>query len=271
MSAPLHDVSALQLLMDGRLEAAAAERLRLHLAACAACSAAYADLQAMRDSLRRAAPVALPAELQQRLQAALRAEPLPMRSVTPIARVVRQRQWWRVAAALMILAIGLTLWWQPQAKVDAIAANAAAASAYRSGTLRLEMVTSTPATLEAGFRDQGIGFATRVFDLQMMGYQLLGGRRHDVAGRSSALYAYRGADGADLVCQMFVAAIDAFVVGAERRHNAGIDFFIHRRGDLTLVYWAEGEVICVLASTIDTEALVALAIAKAERGEVRAG
>jgi hypothetical protein len=40
-------------------------------------------------------------------------------------------------------------------------------------------------------------------------------------------------------------------------------FLIYRRGALTLVFWQEGDVICVLASDIAPEAAVALAFAKA--------
>jgi hypothetical protein len=45
-------------------------------------------------------------------------------------------------------------------------------------------------------------------------------------------------------------------------HN-GIAFRVYRHGALTAVYWADGDLICVLVSDIDSEALLALAFAKA--------
>lgn len=47
-----------------------------------------------------------------------------------------------------------------------------------------------------------------------------------------------------------------------REHN-GITFQVYRAGALTLVFWQEGTVICVLASDADAEAVIQLAYAKA--------
>jgi len=57
--------------------------------------------------------------------------------------------------------------------------------------------------VESLYARGGIDFRTRVFDLGMMQYRLVGGRIHRFAGRPSALFAYRGPEGRDLVCQMY--------------------------------------------------------------------
>jgi len=48
----------------------------------------------------------------------------------------------------------------------------------------------------------------------------------------------------------------------EREHN-GITFRVYRAGTVTLVFWQEGPVVCVLASDADAEAVIQLAYAKA--------
>jgi hypothetical protein len=50
---------------------------------------------------------------------------------------------------------------------------------------------------------------------------------------------------------------------AERRVHDGIGFLVYRRDGVTLVFWQEGEVVCVLASDVAPEEVVALAFAKA--------
>ena len=53
--------------------------------------------------------------------------------------------------------------------------------------------------------------------------------------------------------------------GAEERDHDGIRFIVYRRAGLTLVFWEEGTVVCVLASDGDPEEAVQLAYAKAVR------
>jgi hypothetical protein len=47
-----------------------------------------------------------------------------------------------------------------------------------------------------------------------------------------------------------------------REHN-GIIFQVYRTSGLTLVFWQEGAVVCVLASDAESEAVIQLAYAKA--------
>ena len=49
----------------------------------------------------------------------------------------------------------------------------------------------------------------------------------------------------------------------ETRDHEGIRFRIYRRGELTLAFWQEGDVLCVLASDADSEHVIQLAFAKA--------
>jgi anti-sigma factor RsiW len=136
-------------------------------------------------------------------------------------------------------------------------------SAYSSGELVLAVQARDPATIERYFAGNGIPFTTRVFDLGMMGYELSGGRVNRLHGRASALFAYRESDGRLLVCQMYEGSVAERPPAAETRVNNGITFFVHRVGWTTLVFWQEGDVVCVLASDAAPEDVIQLAFAKA--------
>jgi hypothetical protein len=123
--------------------------------------------------------------------------------------------------------------------------------------------TADPSTLEARLRAAGLSFAARVFDFGMMQYTLAGGGVHRFQGRPSALFAYRGADGRAVLCEMYEGQTSALPPPAERRRQNDIDFLVYREGELTIVFWQEGDVVCVLVADGDSESAIQLAFAKA--------
>lgn len=105
-------------LAAGRLGKAARAGVEVHLRGCAACSEAFETL-----SLLAAAPVAAPAGLEERIQAAVRSESAAARGADPLAdarpspgraRLGQRRRWmapaWGLAAAAAVaLLMGRTL------------------------------------------------------------------------------------------------------------------------------------------------------------------
>jgi hypothetical protein len=96
-----------------------------------------------------------------------------------------------------------------------------------------------------------------------MGYRLAGGSVVGPAGRVRALFAYQGAGGDRMLCQMYEGTTGALADPAEVRTYDGIEFLVYRRGDLTLVFWQDGAVVCVLVADADPEQVIAFARAKA--------
>ena len=121
--------------------------------------------------------------------------------------------------------------------------------------------------MEAYFARNGIAFQTRVFDLGMMNYRLAGGRVNHLDGRLSALFAYSGPGGQKLVCQMYEGKISELPPTDDVRQHNGITFYVHRSERRTIVFWQEGDVVCVLVSDVPPEDVVQLAFAKAVRVE----
>ncbi len=134
---------------------------------------------------------------------------------------------------------------------------------YKAGKLPLLLQTEDVREMEKFFSEAGITFKTRVFDLGMMNYRLVGGGVHQVINRRSALFVYRGKGDSILVCQMYQGRVTELPAGAVRRENKGIQFHIYRMKGLTVAFWQEGGVICVLTSDVDPEEVVQLAFAKA--------
>lgn len=268
----------IQDLLDGRLDPAREADVRAHLAACDRCRAEWRQLEWLKTRLRgMEVPSALPADLDASIRAAINREPREQTSVHDVASSASRppasvaeppRRVWRVrwliaasVAALLVLAIGSAAWWRLQPPTPAEVAEDY--SALVRGTLRLGLTTSDPRTLEQYFASQG-GVPTRVYDLGMMRYTLVGGHASRHRSHPVTMALYQAPDGARLVCEMYAAQPPSRVPIDRRTHN-GVAFTVYRKGDITMVFWDEGPVTCVLVSTIDPEALVQLAFAKAVR------
>lgn len=137
--------------------------------------------------------------------------------------------------------------------------------AYRSNDLALDAESENAVELEAYFASRSLPFPMRVFDLGMMDYRLVGATLRPVSGRVGTLVAYRGSEGRSLLCRMYEGRVQDLPRPFERRTNGGIVFQIYRDEDLTLVFWREGSVVCVLVGDGDPETVIQLAFAKAVR------
>ncbi len=286
MSASAHPEEVLQDFLDGRLTGAAAEDVRAHLETCAICQAVRDELMLARGALAtlRDADVPMPADLLASVQRALGAEvarvavapavaePAPALSAGPTAKpsdetlarwaATRRRRWTAVAAVAAALVVYLMLA-NRTTPLDLPAQAARDLGAVGSRSLPLELQTSEAAALERYFADAPNGPRVRVIDLGMMGIPLEGGVRHVLDGRPSALYAYRTPSGARLVCQMYVGRLSDLPPPDNAIDNRGFHFQIYDRGGITVVFWQEGDLVCVLASDLPAGEVIALAFEKA--------
>ena len=268
MSTPANHLGErLQDLADNRLGGADLARARSHLEGCERCRREFEAMQRVREMLAPRAghdedPLALSAALSGLLDKEDRAAASSQQS-----RATRNRVAWRWALAAGIATIFATtlVLWRNDKPVDSDPWTAAVAqhfAAYRTARMPLAMRSSNPKELEHFFSEH-LEFHPRVYDLDTMGYQIQGGEVIRLNGRSSALSAYRGSDDSSLLCEMFLGRMDELPPVERTVSHNGIAFRVYRRGAMTAVYWADGDVICVLASDIDSDALLALAFAKA--------
>lgn len=268
MSAAIHPDEQLVDFIDGRLDTAAHDAVGAHLETCAECRAIHRELVAGRDmaaTLRADAP--LPADLLASIARQLDAEPPVASPAAPSvpARQVSVSPAWRVALGALAAAALVALYLQIGAVEPGLDLPAQAArdvAAVGSRTLPLTSTTSDAAALERYFAETP-GPRVRVIDLAMMQILLEGGVRHTLGGRPSALYAYRTPSGARLVCQMYEGRLTDLPPPADVRESNGFRFHVYTRDGITLVFWQEGELVCVLASELPAEEVIALAQAKA--------
>ncbi len=272
---------ALQDLLDGRLPADERAATEGHLAECPECRARYDVLAAARSALALLREESVPADVDAAILAALRAEPLPTQQLRPEpastptptpagssprvgtapARGAMPPWAWGLAAAAVLAVVAWLAWPRPSTLLPALVAQDY--RAYRDGGLALDIRSTAVSDVEAFFERSPLGFTTRVFDLGMMQYTVQGGRVHRLDGRASALFVYRGPDGQPIVCQMYPGVAADLPPPAMTRSHDGIDFQIYQVEGVTVVFWQEGSVMCVLAGEGPAEAIIELAFAKA--------
>lgn len=245
----------LSALADHRLGEVERRRLEEHLAGCDACRGAWDRLISTRQALRRSADPT--EEVPESLRAAVGAS-LDREQRRPRFEAVTRLAVALAAAAVIVFGI---LVWQ-RGKPDLPEAAMQHQAAIASGQRALEMRTTDAAALERWFNQQ-LDFSTRVFDLKMMRYDLVGGRIDSLKGRRSALFVYRHESGEVVVCEMYEGRTDLLPGGATRRLHKDIEFFIYERDGATTVFWQEGALSCVLAGRGSRDEILSLAFAKA--------
>ena len=258
----------LQDLLDERLPEPRRSELAAHAATCPTCQRELAMIRMAKETVGALPDEETPPGLRQRVIAGLDAVDRESRAVVPPRAQSRRLARYAFRAGLLAAAAALVLLLSSDDPVVVPPAPAQIAADFVALTaqgLTLEMRSDQPALVEEFFRRRGISFPTRVFDLGMMGYQVVGGAVRNEGNRPRALFVYRSGTGGTLVCQMYEGQTTALPEADEVRENNGIRFLIHREGNLTLVFWQEGEVICVLASDVAPEEVIALAFAKAVR------
>jgi anti-sigma factor RsiW len=270
-----HDLDLLSEHLDGRLPERRRSEVEERLRRCAECRAAQASLQWAREQARRLRGADAPAGLEAALQATLR---LPAargeEAATPApARSPRWRHHIPTLAAAAALAIGLAFVLSRPAPPPRSSLPEAVAEDVRSrtaGRLELAVEDGDPARLEAYFAAKELGFDHRVLDLGMMGFALQGGNARPLAGRPSALMIYREtATGHEVLCRMLRERLAALPPPHETRQHDGIPFQVYHLGEVTVVFWPEGPVLCALAGRGKPEALVQLAFGKAMKASRR--
>jgi hypothetical protein len=252
-----HPGDDLQRLLDGLLDAERAAQVEAHVAGCARCQRELEAVRQVKSALRQHLPsVPVPDTVAARARAAALGT-VPLRRRFP-PRVGVAAAVVLALAALVVLAIVRT---RPGAP-DVVHAVAADFRDYRSGTMALQRTTAVAAELDQFFQQAGVPFPTPVFEFDVMGYSLTGGTVREDGG-VRALFAYQSATGDRMICEMYEGVATDLPVASDVREYKGVTFHVYRMGELTLVFWQDGAVVCVLVSDGDPEQAIVFARAKA--------
>jgi hypothetical protein len=104
----------------------------------------------------------------------------------------------------------------------------------------------------------------RILDLKPWGYHLLGRRVHRVKGQENRVFFYHGQQNDLLVAQELEGQSFLPPRGSTVVKKSGRDFVSFTNGDLNLVAWQDKNMICVIASKLPKDHVVALAAQIAE-------
>ncbi len=259
-----HFKDELQDWLDGRLDAESCSEVERHVETCAECRREYEAMWwTKKFAAQQFAATEAPAGLRENILQALRADDSPSDAETAQPAFWRKRLWPVLAAAAVVMAAAIltfTYFLKPPKWPEVVTRDF---RAYQAQQLALELNTSDVKQMETYFAEHGVAFNTRVFDLGMMNYQLVGGRVQRPGRAPRALFVYRGPANQKLICQMFTGRVEELPKGTTLRQNKGIQFHTYQKDGLTAVFWQEGAVVCVVVSDIGPEEVVQLAFAKA--------
>ena len=250
----------LDALLDGALTEQERARVEKHIAACEECGAELADLRWLRSELRAvgARAPARDAAFEARLRTALDAEDAAReRSQRMLASRRRPRTWLLASAAALAAVLLVWLAASPQQ----VALPDLAVERYFAMRGEPAEQALDAATLERRFRASGVAF--RVLDLDMLGFRIVGGSAFEVGATTGVETLYRDARGQSVLCLMLEGDAAALPAGGARFEHEGIVFASFQLGDVNVVVWSEGDVLCMLVAALPREELQALAIAKA--------
>lgn len=219
--------------IDDELDPAGKLEIERHLEQCALCSGGYAE----HGSLKRALGAGelrykAPAELQQRIRFALRAE---ARSEKPAPTV--PRRWFNAAAGLAMAALALlfVLPYVQSRRADDLVAGEVLAGHIRSlmGDHLTDVPSSDQHTVKPWF-DGKLDFAPPVADLAAAGFPLVGGRLDYVDNRPVAALVYQRHKH---YINVFIWPASSRAAGAAKiAERQGYDLFRWTHGGMT--YWA---------------------------------
>ena len=243
--------------------------LELHLQECAGCRLALEQEQALKQAIRGAGQrIRAPSDLRHKIVSDQRIFPDKSRS----ARRWRHYFWPMpqlahpaLAAVLLAIAILTVFLLKPRNQPVAIVALETY-DLFLRGHLSVRRTENADQIAEELTRAVGGDFHPMGYNLTAMNLRPVAGLVREIDGRKILVAIYQG-PGGSLFCYTFLGSAEDAPPNAARFFDAAkkIDFYAFSRGGINAVLHREGGVICILASEMPMEKLLALAQSKAKQ------
>ena len=259
-----HFKDEIQDLLDNRLDARTRAEVERHLEACTECRREFEALRWTKSFVaKQFAAKGAPPELRENILRALEADAGSARTVALPAGLQMQKLKPVMAWAAALVALGLLalILIPKQRSLPQIVARDF--RSYQNQKLTMELNTPDVKQMEAFFAKHGLPFTPHVYDLSAKNYELVGGRVQYLRGQRTEWVVYRGPNNQDVVCQMYVGNVSELPVGFVEREHRGKKFHVYQTKGVTMVFWQDRKVVCVLISDMPSENVVQLAFAKA--------
>jgi anti-sigma factor RsiW len=241
--------------------------LESHLQECPRCRFDLEREQLLKQTIRGSAErMSAPRALRDRILSDRRVFPVKRRSrwqdyIWPIPHLARP-----ALAAGLLLAIALPAFFLLKPKSEPIAAAALETyDLFASGELPVLRAESPAELVEQLTRTVGGHFHPMGYDFTAMHLRPVAGLIREIQGRKILVVVYQG-QGSTLFCYTFLGSEEDAPPNSAKFLDATkkINLYAFSRGGVNAVFHREGAVICILASKMPMEDLLALARSKAK-------
>ena len=251
--------------VDDELSADERAAIDAHLRSCAECARAFEQESILKRRIHLtaqqiSAPVALRRVIEEKsvARAAMAGESIWRSFINRLAFPTWRRGF---AAAILLLIAGSVIYTQwPVEKHENLALAAFDThTSILSGKTTLLRAVNLAAMRKELAHAVGGRFKPVVLDLSLMKLYPVAGFVQNLAGRDVLVTVYQG-DGPAVTCFTFLGGETDAPVEAEKFYDADmrLNFYSFSRGDLNGVLHQEGDVICLLVSTMTPADLLAL-------------
>ena len=253
-------------LVDLELDQAEQSALEAHLKECSGCRLAFEEELALKQKIRQAGErVHAPALLRNRILSDQRIFPERSRArwqdyIWPLPRLALP-----ALAAGLLLAIALPGLFLLKPKSEPIAAAALETyDLFARGELSVRRTENPDEIVEQLTRAVGGRFHPMGYDLSAMNLRPVAGVVREIRGRKILVAIYQG-EGGSLLCYTLLGSEADAPANAAKFFDPDMkmNFYAFSRAGVNAVLHGEGDVICILASEMPMDELLALVKAKA--------
>jgi anti-sigma factor RsiW len=254
-------------LVDRELPDPERTSLESHLRECPSCRLAVDQERLLKQEIRgRAERLSAPAALRERILADRRVFPekTPLRQPKRAWLTPGIRRSALAAALILLIALPAFLLFKPRSEPIADAAIETY-NLFAKGELSVRRSENADEIVEQLSRAVGGNFHPMGYDLTPMHMSPVAGLVREIQGRKILVAIYQG-PGGTLFCYTFFGSEQDAPASSARFIDPvkKLTFYAFSRGSVNAVLHREGDIICILASEMPMDGLLALAKSKAK-------
>jgi len=253
-------------LVDHELPDPEQSALEVHLNECARCRSVLDEEHLLKQAVRGAAQsVRAPIELRDKILADPRLLPEKRHRwqdyIWPMPRILPP-----VFAAALVLLVGFAAFsWIQQRRASVALAALESYDLFLRGELSVQREENTEQIAQQLTRAVDGRFHPMGYNLASMNLRPVAGLVREMKGRKILVAIYEG-EGGSLFCYTFLGSEQDAPPNAARFYDVDkkTTFYAFSSGPINAVFHREGDLVCILASDMPMEKLLALAQSKAQ-------
>lgn len=259
------EIKQLQEYLDGRLTPEDREQVESKLASSVELRQELDALQQSDEALIESVHgITMPEEARERLKSALqKAMGTSTRSPEkPKGRLILLGHPVLSIAALLVLAIGITLLFQP----NSVALPTVISEVHKTCMKNQSEYTFTqanPSGLMQYLESIQVEYTEYFTDLKKYGFSFIGGFIEQQGSREIVNLVFSDDQNQIITSQLFVGSLDSLSGEFSSRIEGGRKFLVAQKGITTMTFWQHGDLVLVISSCIDGRRAIEIAVDKA--------